>query len=68
MNEVIVDIRKSKRKYKKYVALVRDKLTKKIRKIHFGDNRYPQFKDSTPLRLYSSKDHLDLDRRRRYYI
>ena len=31
--------------------------TKKTRKINFGDNRYEQFKDRTPLGLYTSKNH-----------
>ena len=36
--------------------------------IHFGSIGYQQYKDRTPLKLYSSLDHLDEDRRRRYYL
>ena len=34
--------------------------------IHFGDSRYEQFRDSTPLKLYSYLDHKDKERRRNY--
>ena len=34
--------------------------------IHFGDKRYQQYKDTTPLRIYSNLDHLDKKRRYRY--
>ena len=40
---------------KKYTAIVRNKKTKKTRKIHFGDRRYQQFKDRTKLKLYKKK-------------
>jgi hypothetical protein len=40
---------------------------KKIKTTQFGDKRYAQFKDKTPLKLYSKKDHLDKKRRKRYY-
>lgn len=55
-------IKKSTRKYKKYMAVFKDKT------IHFGDNRYQQYKDQTELKLYSDKDHLDENRRRLYYL
>ena len=42
---------------KKYTAHVKDKKTKKVRKIHFGDVRYQQYKDRTPLKLYANKNH-----------
>lgn len=35
--------------------------------IHFGDNRYQQYKDSTQLKLYSHLDHNDTKRRKSYY-
>jgi len=35
--------------------------------IDFGDARYSQYRDSSPLRLYSKLDHRDKDRRARYY-
>jgi hypothetical protein len=36
--------------------------------VDFGDLRYQHYKDSTPLKLYSNMDHLDKDRRIRYYL
>jgi len=42
------------------------KAGKKIKTIQFGDNRYQQYRDKTPLKLYSHKDHLDKKRRRSY--
>ena len=42
---------KSKRKNKKYkVVIKRRGLRNKT--VHFGDKRYQQFKDSTPLKAY----------------
>ena len=43
--------------FKKYTAYIQDKKTKKIRKIHFGDKRYQQYKDRTGKGLYSHKNH-----------
>ena len=43
---------------KKYTAFVRNKKTYKIRRINFGDRRYQQYKDRTPLHLYSKLNHL----------
>jgi len=54
-------------KFKKYTATVRNNKTKKTRKINFGDNRYEQFKDRTPLGLYTSKNHGDKRRQYNYY-
>lgn len=51
---------------KKYTALVENKKTKKIRKIHFGDRRYPQYKDKTTLKLYAKNNHLTKKRRDNY--
>lgn len=53
-------IQKSTRKNKKYMVLVGTKW------VHFGDTRYEQFQDSTPLKLYKSKDHNDKERRALY--
>lgn len=55
-------IMKSTRKYKKYMAVFEDKT-----KIHFGDNRYEQFKDSTNLQLFAHLNHLDSKRKKNYY-
>ena len=43
---------------KKYTAYVKHRITGKTRKIHFGDRRYPQYKDRTPLKLYAKNNHL----------
>ncbi len=37
------------------------------RVVHFGDNRYQQYKDQTDLKLYSKLDHNDSVRRKAYY-
>ncbi len=55
---------KSKSKNKKYSVYVIKNGKKTL--IHFGDKRYQQFRDTTPLRLYKKLDHMDNDRRRRY--
>lgn len=39
---------------------------KKIKTIQFGDKGYGQYKDKTPLKLYSHKDTLDTKRRKAY--
>ena len=52
----------STRKNKKYMINVNGKW------IHFGDKRHEQYKDSTPLRVYSYLDHKDPVRRARYYM
>lgn len=57
---------KSKRKNKKYkVVIKRRGLRNKT--VHFGDKRYQQFKDSTPLKIYKSKDHGDKKRQKNYF-
>ena len=38
-----------------------------LKKVSFGDKRYQQYRDSTPLKLYSNKDHLDKKRRALYF-
>ena len=52
---------------KKYTAYVKNKQTKKIRKIHFGAKDYPQYKDRTPLKLYAYKNHNTRKRMQNYY-
>lgn len=56
-------IKKSTRQYKKYMAI----FTSPKRTVHFGDKRYQQYRDSTPLGLYSHLNHMDTTRRKRYY-
>jgi len=50
---------------KKYTAILPNG-----KRVHFGDRDYQQYKDSVPKRLggglWSSKDHLDPERRRNY--
>ena len=57
-----ITFEKSDRRYKKYKAILPDGST-----VHFGDKRYQQYKDSTPLKLYSNLDHKDEKRRELYY-
>ena len=51
-------IERSRAKHKKYVAVFADG-----RRVHFGDDRYEQYEDKTPLRLFSHLDHRDPKRR-----
>lgn len=56
------------RKHKKYSVLVWDNVDKKYRYLlSFGDSRYGQFYDRTPLKLYSHLNHNDPKRRAKYY-
>ena len=57
---------KSKRKGKKYSAILRKKATGRDVKVPFGALGYQHFKDSTPLKLYTKLNHGDKDRRRKY--
>lgn len=51
---------------KKYrVVITYPDKTKKT--VQFGHKKYNQFKDKTPLKLYSNKDTLDKKRRKAYY-
>ena len=52
---------------KKYTAFVKNKNTKKVRKIHFGDRRYQQYKDRTNLKLYKHKNHGTRKRMQNYF-
>lgn len=67
MKERIVEIKKSPRKFKKYRAYLKNNKTKKERHVDFGDNRYQQYKDRTPLKLYQSGNHNDKSRMGRYF-
>lgn len=62
---MIIKIEKSPAKNKKYRAHV--KQNDKIEKIDFGDSRYEQYKDSTPLKAFSHLDHGDKKRRDNYF-
>ena len=52
---------------KKYTAFVKNKKTKKVRRIHFGDRRYQQYKDRTGVGLYSHKNHGTRKRMQNYF-
>ena len=60
----VLEILPPTQKNKKYAARIiwegREKL------VNFGDARYQQYKDTTPLKLYKHLDHNDWDRRQRY--
>lgn len=56
----------SKRPDKKYSIFTKDHKGYKFL-LHFGARDYEQFKDSTPLKAFSYKDHGDKDRRRLYF-
>jgi len=67
LKEKIVDWRRGTGN-KKYRVVVKNKESGKTRILQFGDKRYGQFRDSTPLKLYSSKDHGDPKRRKAYFM
>lgn len=66
MNETVIEIKQGKYP-KKYTAIVKNKTTKKTRVLHFGDQRYQQYKDRTKLNLYKQKNHGDRKRMQNYY-
>ena len=66
MQETIIEFRKGPFP-KKYTAYIKNKKTKKFRKIHFGDRRYEQYRDRTPLQLYKNKNHGTRKRMQNYY-
>lgn len=51
--------------YKKYKVKIYKK-GQLINTVQFGDKRYQQFRDKTPLKLYSHLNHLDPKRRNSY--
>lgn len=61
----VFNIRPSTREYKKYAADVAIG-NKMHMNVHFGDVRYQQYRDSTPLKLWSHLDHNDPKRRAAY--
>jgi len=62
----ISNLRKSTRRNKKYMADVVYNNKSYINQ-HFGDIRYSQYKDQTPLKLYSHLDHNDPIRKRLFH-
>ena len=65
---VVWGLTKSNRKNKKYMAAIVDDNGNIYKNVHFGDTRYQQYKDKTPLGLYSHLDHNDENRRRLYHL
>ena len=53
MLETIVKIQKPTQKGKKYSAIIKNNKTGKTRIINFGSSINDQYKDSTPLKIYS---------------
>ena len=68
MKERIIKMNVSNRKGKKYKVIVMNKKSKKLRTIHFGASSYEQYKDTTKIKKYKSKNHLDIKRRRNYFL
>lgn len=62
---ILFGFEKSKRKGKKYNAIIVGK-DKRMRRIPFGQKGFQHYKDSTGLGLYSHLDHGEVDRKRRY--
>lgn len=58
----ILEWKQSDRANKKYAVLLS---TGKW--VHFGSSNHDQYKDTTPLKLYSNRDHLDEKRKELYY-
>lgn len=56
----MLEFKKSTRKNKKYMVFYNGKW------IHFGDSRYDQYRDTTPLKLYVNLDHFDPVRKKSY--
>ena len=57
---------KSKKKDKKYDAIIQNKKTKKIIRIPSGNIHYKMYRDLTGLNLYPNLIHNDKERRKRY--
>jgi hypothetical protein len=67
----LINIQKSDRKGKKYRAVIQHKKTGKIKYLDWGAIKpngtpYPQYKDSTDLKLYKKFDHGDKKRKDNY--
>ncbi len=62
----LLGFRKSNVKNKKIYALLENKQTKRLTKVHFGDSRYSSYRNITGVYLPPSMIHNDKDRRRRY--
>lgn len=63
--EEVVDLKPGP-KFKKYTATVKNRLNGKTRVVHFGDNRFEQYKDSGT-GLHTRLNHGDKTRRKNYF-
>lgn len=63
----LIELQASPRKNKKYMALVRTN-NGNTKVVHFGDSRYGQYRDSTPIKVFNNLDHGDKIRRRNYFL
>ena len=66
-NYSFVGFEPSRRKNKKYDAILMNRDTGKNVRVPFGDSRYEQFRDNTGLGLFSHMDHGDNIRKRNYW-
>ena len=62
----LIGFEKSKRKNKKYNAIIENKQTNKQIRIPFGSIFHENYHDKTGLNLYPNLLHHDKDRRKRY--
>jgi len=67
MKEKILSFQKSSNPDKKYMVIVQDLNSGKNRTIHFGASAYEQYKDRSPIKLYSKKNHSNKKRQMNYY-
>jgi hypothetical protein len=67
LKEKIIKFERSKNPDKKYMAYIKNLNTNKIRVLHFGASSYEQYKDRTPLKFFSNKNHNDKRRQMNYY-
>jgi len=58
---------RSRRKHKKYDAVLLNRKTDMHVRVPYGDVRFSQYKDTSGLGLYSHLDHNDRERRSRYH-
>lgn len=57
---------RSRHKHKKYDAILKKNGSHSVERVPFGDSEMQQYRDSTGIGRFSSKDHLDNTRRKRY--
>tara|TARA_R110000772_G_scaffold18001_2_gene50284 strand:+ start:654 stop:944 length:291 start_codon:yes stop_codon:yes gene_type:complete len=62
----LLGFKKSMNKDKMYYALLENKQNKKLVRVHFGHNKFKNYRDITGLNAYPTLIHGDSDRRRRY--